>query len=211
MTANEIKAYYANLLIMQYLKKPKAYATVAAQVYPALIPTEDGTTTLPLKAQDSFNIETAIGIQLDVLGKYVGVSRTIYYYGVPIVLNDSDFRSLIKFAVILNSSDSSLYNIQKLLVQYFGSNILIYDYQNMYMSYFINSSVGTVNLIKAIISQFILPKPMGVQLATTIYAPVINKFFGFRTYSLPGVNNNPLNSYTDYKMDRPFLSYANAV
>ena len=212
MTANEIKAYYANLLIMQYLKKPKAYATVEAQVYPALIPTEDGTTTLPLKAQDAFNIETAIGIQLDVLGKYVGANRSSHYKGNQIELNDSEFRSLIKFAIIFNNTTySSLFYIKQLIFAYFGTDFVVFDNQNMQMSYYFDSTIGSVNLAESIIAQNLLPKPMGVQLASVIYAPNTSHFFGMRNYLIAAQNIYGFNTYNSYNMDTPWLSYSYAI
>lgn len=63
-------AYYTNLLIIQYNNKPKARATVGAIAEQALA---GGVYT---DVRDAFDIETAVGKQLDVIGKYVGVDRT---------------------------------------------------------------------------------------------------------------------------------------
>lgn len=64
--------YYANLLIMQYRDKPKALATMKAitncatcdDLFPAL--------------RRCFDLDTAVGAQLDVVGRIVGVSRNVY-------------------------------------------------------------------------------------------------------------------------------------
>lgn len=173
--------------------------------------------TLPFAVMNGFNINaalgpTAVGAQLDIIGKYAGVTRNSYAFsGAPITLNDADFLSLIQLAVIRNSAGSSLATIQALLATFFPGEILVFDYANMQMSYLVNSSLGSQNFIQAAINENLLPKPMGVQVASIIYAPNITKLFGFRTYTLNTANNSPFNSYTNYTTNTPWLSYTNAV
>lgn len=66
-----VENYYADLLIIQYRQKPKARATIklGADLYLA-----DG---LVFQMQDILDIDTAIGAQLDLIGKILGVSRDI--------------------------------------------------------------------------------------------------------------------------------------
>lgn len=206
MTTEELINYYANLLILQYLGKPKAYATIQTLVTPVVMD------QLPIQVQNAFNLlgdDTAVGVQLDVLGKYAGVVRAGYTFTGPIILDDPDFLTLIKIAIARNSAGSSLSEIQNFIQLFFPGQILVFDYQNMQMSYLIDSSVGSVGLIQLFILQGMLPKPMGVQIAAVIYAPVINMFFGFRTYLLPAFNSTPFNTYADYQLDWPWLSYSN--
>lgn len=61
--------YYAELLIIQYNNKPRAAQTIAllAEVLQA-----NGIT---FDIQDGYAVDTAVGVQLDVIGKYVGVDR----------------------------------------------------------------------------------------------------------------------------------------
>ena len=68
-TNSDLIDYYANLLILQYLDKPKANATIKALVKQAL-PYE-----LLVSIRDGFSIEGAIGVQLDTVAKYVGADR----------------------------------------------------------------------------------------------------------------------------------------
>ena len=63
-----LDTYYSNLLILQYHNKPKAKATIEASV--GLLPDD-----LILEVINGFDIETAVGKQLDILGIYVGVDR----------------------------------------------------------------------------------------------------------------------------------------
>lgn len=62
--------YYANLLIVQYKSKPKAFETIKAYITQAVID------CLPIDVRDGFDLTTAIGAQLDILGKYIGKPRT---------------------------------------------------------------------------------------------------------------------------------------
>jgi hypothetical protein len=203
MTTDELIDYYANLLIIQYVGKPKAFATIQATV--ALIIMDQ----LPTQVMNAYNLigtEPAEGVQLDVLGKYAGVRRT----GSGITLDDTNFLSLIRMAIARNNSGSSLADIQNILNTFFPGQVIAFDYQNMHMSYLISSAVGNQDLIKLFISEGLLPKPMGVALSVIIYAPVISMFFGFCQYDVP-VNPfaTPYNSYADYQTDWPWMSYKN--
>lgn len=317
MTPLQLVQYYANLLILQYLQKPKAYATVQAVATPAIIPqttvqsllfsgtaasgtfvlnwTPNGVgqatgstaainwndsistiqtklqavaglgsatvsgsiaaglvvtftgvapvaslltvsanslatagsaaitiavaqtdVTLPTAILNAFNIQaslgpTAVGNQLNTVAKYAGVTRSVNLSFGTITLSDADLLTLIQFAILRNAAGSSLATIQAIINQYFAGEVLVFDYTNMRMSYLVNSSVGSQNLIRAVIAEGLLMRPMGVQLASTIYAPVITKFFGFRTYLVAGYNNEPFNTYTSYNQTWPWLSYANAI
>lgn len=70
-TPADLIAYYQNLLIIQYKNLTKAAATVGAiaqQVIADLIHNQ---------VRDAFDLATAIGAQLDLLGAYVGARRLI--------------------------------------------------------------------------------------------------------------------------------------
>lgn len=186
MTTEELVQYYANLLIVQYLGKDKAYATVSTSVRPIIMD------QLPLQVQNAFCIGEmiiggvtypgAVGAQLDILAKYLGVTRNGYdLTGNPVTLNDIEFTTLLKLAIVKNSSGSSLYDIQALIHLYFANEIFVYDGANMQMSYLITSSVGNQSLVELFITEGLLPKPMGVQLASLVYITDIS-LFGFRNY-----------------------------
>lgn len=215
MTLTELIAYYANLLILQYSEKPRAKATIEALANLAVMPQGPSDDTLPVAVQNSFNLlgaNIATGVQLDILGKYIGVTRSGYNVsGQPILLNDADFLILMRFAQIVNFSGSSLSEIQQAIFDFFPGQILVFDYRNMRMSYLVDSDLGTQDLVQLLITKNLLPRPMAVALATTIYYPVITEFFGFRTYDLPAFNSNPFNDYAAYQMTWPWMSYQYGV
>lgn len=205
MTTQELIDYYANLLIIQYLGKSKAYATIQALVTPVIMD------QLPVAVENAYAIETAQGVQLDVIGKYVGVSRNGYDATGPITLDDSDFLVMIKVAIAQNNNGSSLYDIQLLLSMFFPGTLLVFDYANMQMDYFFSSTIGSKPLAELFVKQGLLPKPMGVQLGALIYAPIVDNFFGFRTYDLPPHNVHGFNTYDTYDTGCPWLSYNDAI
>ncbi len=202
MTDAEILDYYANLLIIQYNGLPKAVATIKATARMFIMD------QLPLAVQGAFDLETAVGKQLDVLAKYVGANRSGYgVNGQPITLSDSDLRTLIKICIVKNSTGSSLADIQELLYSFFQGGILVFDLQNMQMSYTVHSGIATEQLVQILITGNYLPKPMGVELADVTYVTTEGELFGFGTYPLPAYNQSPFNNYDDYNEDYPWVTY----
>ena len=78
---DEITTQYQNLLIAQYLDKSKARATIDLFTKELLA---DG---IFWQVLDGFDLENAVGVQLDIIGKYVGIDR--FFKG--IVLDDDAF------------------------------------------------------------------------------------------------------------------------
>lgn len=72
MTPAEIAEYYQGLLIMQYSQLPKAVATIN------LLATELIADNVYQQVMDGFDIETAVGAQLDILATYVGAQRQVF-------------------------------------------------------------------------------------------------------------------------------------
>jgi hypothetical protein len=86
MTLDELSAYYENLLPIQYKGQPRARATVGALVKEVL---GDPRTLFP-DVRDIWDLETATGKQLDLIGNIFGVKRYLYganttkdYFGMP--------------------------------------------------------------------------------------------------------------------------------
>lgn len=72
MTTQEIIDSYVDLLIAQYSNKPRARGTVAAYV------SEVVASEIFTQVRDAFDLDTAVGVQLDILGSYRGVSRDVF-------------------------------------------------------------------------------------------------------------------------------------
>lgn len=178
---------------------------------PVLISVEEMDVTLPIAIQNAFNLLTAVGSQLDVLGKYAGVTRSGFGFTGFITLDDAEFLQLIQMSILRNTAGSSLATIQTLIGTYFPGQILVFDYADMRLSYILSSVFLPLDLVQLFISEGLLPKPMGVQLSSVIYAPDILTLFGFRTYFFPAHNASPFNSYQSYQTDFPWLTYQYAI
>lgn len=63
--------YYSTLLINEYRQSPRAVATIKIYAKQAIAD------MLEVDVQDGFNVDTAVGAQLDIIGKYVGIPRNI--------------------------------------------------------------------------------------------------------------------------------------
>lgn len=73
VTEQELVNYYVNLLIIQYHNQPKAKATIAALINSLI------SGAIALQVLNGYDVYTAIGHQLDILGKYADINR--FYSG----------------------------------------------------------------------------------------------------------------------------------
>lgn len=68
---NSAVNYYKELLLYQYQNQVKATETIDLLVRAVI------SELVPLDIMNAFDIETAVGKQLDILGKYIGLSRRV--------------------------------------------------------------------------------------------------------------------------------------
>lgn len=192
-TNQELITYYSNLLLAQYIGLPLATGMVESFVTPLVMD------QFPNQILNGFEIGTAVGPQLDVIGKYVGVFRSgLGLSQQPITLNDIDFTTMIMIGIARNNLPNytqailgtyllgpatnydnnlfpqaggfSLFAIDLFLQTFFQQNIFCYDNLDMTISYLITSSIAAnSDLLQLIITQGLLPKPMGVGIALIIY------------------------------------------
>lgn len=171
--------YLSNLLIIQYNNKPRAKATIEALA--KMFPVD-----LILSVRDGFDIETAEGKQLDILAKYIGAERGYTDLNdQKQVLNDEEFRVLLKLKIIVNTGNATLYGLETNLYNLFGTGIRVAENldtsgnQTMSLTYYIRSDWVNVGL--AAVQQKILPHPTGVGYTYNLAA--LTKYFGFIEYT----------------------------
>ena len=180
--------YLSNLLIIQYHNQPKASATI--QAIGADFPDD-----LIFAVRDGFSLETATGVQLDILGKYLGTDR--YYIntsGQITALSDSNFSTLLQLKAVANNTNCSHESIDNALFNFFGTQIRAESNGNMEMTFFIPA--GATPVMIACIQKDCLPRPMGVGIRYVIVQT--SPMFGFVTYQ---------NQYAYYKTG--FRTYSN--
>lgn len=208
MTYEEQLQYYADLLIIQYRSQPRAQATIQALARESLID------NLPLTLQDCFNLDSAVGAQLDVLATFANVQRQILTFEGGATLTDDELRTLIYLALARAGCQGSLKDIDDLLLHFFGNAIQAFDNANMQMGYFFNSSFGSLALAEAFVRLDLLPRPMGVGLSSLIYAGNLTNVFGMCSYYAAAFEVSGVQFYDDYDTTPnalPWLSYVDIV
>lgn len=193
--------YYSNLLILQYHNKPKAKATIEAVVN--LLP--DG---LIQEVTNGFNLETAVGKQLDVLGEYIGVDRYYLDDGEVKTLDDEDYRIILKLKAICNTSNLSHKSLDESLYDFFSNTVRMDSVGNMEMTYFVPKDKTPI--IEAAIQKEVLPRPMGVRCSYIIEYDT--KFFGFCTYQNQNtVYKTGFRTYNNPTKDGEMLTYSKRI
>lgn len=186
---------------MQYRNKPRARATIGRLVDAFNL------NDLFKNILEAYDIDTAIGKQLDVIGAYQGCKREIAGPEGIITLDDNSYRILIKLYAVRNNLGASLYDIEQLLFNFFGTSIRVFDHKNMRLSYYVDTNlIVNDNLAYAFLNKNLLPYPNGVG-GIAIYHDRLNNFFGMQSYDKQTYVNTPMNSYDDYRINRPWLSY----
>lgn len=166
----DVKEYYADLLILQYKNKPRARQTIklGAEIYMG-----DG---LIFQLADILNIDVAKGKQLDIIGKILmcpriieGINPELRYFSFQkpnakgfstkntisngawknqfnslfsiYSMPDDSYRILLKFAAIKNRLRGSMAEIDELLYNIFGNEIRLTNNQDLTITYTINDSI----------------------------------------------------------------------
>lgn len=186
----DVKEYYADLLILQYRNKRKARETIklGAEIYLG-----DG---VLFQLQDILDIDTAEGKQLDIIGKILqcpriveGINPEVRYFSFEkpnargfstknslsdgawknqfnslfsiYSLPDGSYRVLLKFKAIKNRLRGSMAEIDDLLFNIFGNEIRLTNNQDLTITYTINDSI--LIPAQAAIKMGYLNAPIGVE------------------------------------------------
>lgn len=178
---------YSDLIIWQYKGKPKAVATfnliesVFGQAFQELA-----------ELRNVLDIENAIGEQLDLVGKHIGISRVINhavlrkFFGFKqskqalafnmgewyrkrdplsdsVRLNDKDYRFLLKCQIIKNYQTATIPELIQALRFCFGKGCLVTDNGNFTVS--ITVPMEKLNSFRQFVIKNldVLPRPAGVR------------------------------------------------
>jgi len=153
--------YYLNLFTSQYRMSPKLNAWQAALLQPL-----DDLSNCLQTFNISYDIDNAIGSQLDVLGQIIGVSRTLPFQpsnGVSPILDDDTYRLLLYATQIKNTWDGTIESLYKAWQFLFPNGVMaILDNQNMTAT--ITTSGNFTSIEQDLITKgYIIPRPEGVQ------------------------------------------------
>jgi|SRR6516162_10246954 hypothetical protein len=127
----------------------------------------------------AFDLDYAIGVQLNVVGDIVGVSRTVPFQpsgGVSPILDDDSYRLLIKATIANNLWDGKIGSMYPIWSSLFpGGHITIQDNQNMTANIILTGSFTSI-IQDLITHDMIVPRPEAVA-----YTYLLGSlpFFGF--------------------------------
>lgn len=153
---------YLSLITSEHADKPKFMAWLTA----ALQMVDDG-----MQAAQSipgvFDINNAVGVQLDVLGQIIGQPRDI---GVPLtntssILDDEHYRLVLQARIARNNWDGTIPSIYTIWDAAFpAAPLQLVDNQDMTMQAVITNLTDDES-VELVTAGLIVPKPMGVGLS----------------------------------------------
>lgn len=126
-----------------------------------------------------FNLENAVGDQLDKLGELVGVSRKlpIVDEDIPSVLGDDSFRLVIKAKILKDHWDGTRQGMEEIMDAIFPDlSYDIVDNYNMTLTVTVIDPSITDEQEALIKNGFIIPKPSGVGIT---YSILKTRIFGW--------------------------------
>ncbi|KVP48384.1 DUF2612 domain-containing protein [Burkholderia ubonensis] len=195
---------YTALITSEHRDKPRYMATITAVVQP-LVDQMNLLASMPGK----FDLDVAVGDQLDTVGLWVGVSRRIrtpltgIYFSFDTaglgfdqgiwkgpfdpdtgltVLDDDTYRLVIRAKIGANRWDGTLASSAAILNSIFGSDthVFIEDHQDMSMTIGISGKVPSAVFLALLAGGYIPLKPEGVRVNYTIVTTVDGApMFGF--------------------------------
>lgn len=203
----DVKTYYADLLILQYRNKPKARETIkiGADIYLG-----DG---VIFQLQDILDIDKAEGAQLDIIGKILDCPRIVqgvyndmiffqFYDGEDSVgfstvgkpqggnfrtiqnynqseysLPDNDYRFLLKFKSAVNVMRGSERGIDEALWNVFQGDVLLKNNHNLTITYIVSAERTLAALAAKQLGYYRAPE--GIDANYVLRVPSPSQIFGF--------------------------------
>lgn len=162
---------YTDLITSQHHDKPNFITWLTS----ALSKIKDGTDATD-SIVSAFDIDIAVGVQLDILGIQLGVNRVVNFQptgGTSPVLDDDTYKLCLKAKIAINQWDGTTPSVYSLWSTLFPtSRLIIADNQDMS----INAIVFSLNtqIQKDLIAHgYIIPKPEGVFMTYTFASDIL--------------------------------------
>lgn len=149
--------YYLQLITSEYQGSTKFLNWLLS----CLRPLDDASECLS-SFVTSFDLDYAVGVQLDALGVIIGQSRTVGFQptgGISPILTDNAYRILLKARTLQNNWSGTINSLYTSWQKLFpGGRITIVDNQNMTATIILTGSFDSI--VKDLIAQgYIVPRP----------------------------------------------------
>jgi hypothetical protein len=153
-------AYYKSLITSEYQASPNMLAWLGASIQPF-----QDTLACLAGFPAAFDIITAVGPQLDILGSILGQPRTVTFQpsgAVSPVLDDTTYRLLLQASIQKNHWDGTLDALIGIWRFVFPGGLLIVDdHQNMTVDLFVAAAFTSI-IQDLVLHGYMLPRPQGV-------------------------------------------------
>lgn len=161
------KKDYLDLITSEYYNKPKFYKTTEE-----LLNLASKSAEVLSNFWEYFNLNTAVGNQLDVLGMYLNITRSLPVDSeeIPAILPDETFRIVLKSRVLQYRWDGSIQGLYDIISSLYP-NMVIWLQDNADMSYtvFVMTDVFDEYVAELFLLGYILPKPAGIKVNYVLY------------------------------------------
>ena len=188
--------FYLNLVTSEHSTKPKYMAWLSVLLTPLI-----DAIKLNEDVKKAFDLNTAIGAQLNIIGKWLEQPRQVGFQptdGSSSVLNDNYYRTVLKAKVVKNQwkgTISNFYSFWNVLFKGQPLQIYLVDNQDMEPVAIIWSSSVDQMMQDLIANNYIVPKPAGLGLTVrridsdTTFGFFGTEFTGFDTGTFWTPNN----------------------
>lgn len=165
---------YLNLITSEHREQPNFITWLSAPLQIA-----DDTVTMLKEFDSKFDLDLAVGSQLDILGSIVGVERVVNFQptgGISPILDDESYKLVIKAKIAQNQWDGTLPGLTSIWSSIFPTvAIIVKDNLNMTADVAL-IGIGSTFERELTENGYIIPRPEGVKYN---YYFTDNIIFGF--------------------------------
>ena len=160
---------YSKLLIIQYQNDfNRKFIEIITRLFIEQV------NNIVLKFKVNFNLNTAEGVQLDLIGALVGLPRDLNR---GTIVNDTIYRFLLYLKILKNSVAYNNLDFKDFFYYFFTDKVIFVDNHNMSVDFFNNDVEPEIIDILVSDKDEFLPAPAGVRIE--VIKPLTEKLFCF--------------------------------
>jgi hypothetical protein len=165
---------YIDLIIPQHRSQPKFIGWLTAKLNML-----HNIEALLAAINPAYDLDSAVGVQLDVLGIILGRPRLLNFqpvYG-PALMTDDYYRLTLRAKILSNQWDGTIGGYADMLASIFPDDqVILVDNQDMTADVFYISGMATSYATELFQHGFLFPHPEGIQITFNVSGTT---FFGF--------------------------------